>query len=163
MSLKKNLVSLMKKNNLTVNDLASITDISIPTIKRLRTRDDCNPTLDVLQKISTALNTNIDQLTKESKLPIFFQGEKIELDNTELFLFCIVENIFDFRPGNKLEFRIYRKNQNLTKYILCVENTLLETLSTDPKKFKAQNGSIVSLEDNQIKACITKQIEVHYD
>ena len=65
MTLRNNLICLMKERKSKIKELADLTGISEPTLKRLRTKE-CNPTLDVLIKLSRALNISVDELIPKS-------------------------------------------------------------------------------------------------
>lgn len=56
----------MKERGITINELSEHTGISIPTLKRLRTVDDANPTLDNLIKLANFFNLSLDDLTKNN-------------------------------------------------------------------------------------------------
>jgi len=163
MSIKENLVQLMSNNNVTVKELSLITDISEPTIKRLRTRDDSNPTLEVLQKLSKALNSDLDTLTRDNPLHIFFQGEKINFSMHPRFIYKILDDIFEFKAGNQLEFKEYEPGVRITKYIISDLYLLLQTIDANTLKFRDQNGVIAEFKPTNIKATITKLVEIKYD
>lgn len=65
MTLKNNLIRLMKAKKIKIKELACLAKISEPTLKRLRSKQ-CNPTLDVLVKLSHALRVGIDELIQDS-------------------------------------------------------------------------------------------------
>ena len=66
--LKENLTRLMKERGVTINVLSDSTGISIPKLKRLRTIENTNPTLDNLVKLSQFFTLSIDELTNLSKV-----------------------------------------------------------------------------------------------
>lgn len=65
MTLRRNLIQLMKERKVKIKELARLTKISEPTIKRLRVIENSNPTLDVLIKLSMALRVNINELIQK--------------------------------------------------------------------------------------------------
>ena len=96
MSLRENLIKKMREKSLKIKDLSQLTGISEPTLKRLRTDDSANPTLDVLMKLSTALSEPIDALiAKESeKIPIFRQGlDEMPANVPKRFIYFVLKYI----------------------------------------------------------------------
>ena len=62
--LKQNLAALMEKRKITIAELSEETGISVPTLKKLRTIDNSNPTLDSLTKLAEFFNVILDSLTR---------------------------------------------------------------------------------------------------
>lgn len=165
MSLRDRLVELMKEKKKTIKDLATETDISEPTLKKLRTKDDCNPTLDVLIKISRALDVPINQLIQESdNSPIFYQDSDIVIsDTTDDFIVVFTKNTFHFKNGAKAVFRKYKPGNNITKYIVYKNGKIMEKVDEKKSLFKNENQEIFSIEVKDIKGCILKELyEVNY-
>lgn len=165
MALKANLIKLMKEKGLTINDLASKTDISIPTLKRLRTRDDVNPTLDILLKLSKAFDLEISELIQEEiSIPIFYQDKTFSIakDISE-FILVFTRNTFNFLKGTRAVFKKYRAGDKITKYILNKEGNILEKINEEKMLFQDENFINYQINSDLVLAYIVKEIyEVNY-
>lgn len=166
MSLKDNLIKLMKRNSLKIKELSKLTGISEPTLKRLRTEDDTNPTLDVLIRLSQALDEPIDSLVSnfEVNLPVFSQNEKIKLGpKTNKFVVIITNSSFDLENGTKAVFEVYDGSQKITKFILGRDFKLYQKIDLEKSLYKDERGSMLILEKEQVFAIIVKELyEVDY-
>lgn len=166
MTLKTNLVTHMTNSKISIKELAEKTGISEPTLKRLRTHDNANPTLDVLMRLSTALNVSISDLIKaQVSTPTFYQEEKITLDeNTSEFIVIFTKNIFSFKPGGKAIFRRHSPGESITKYIINKEGNLFEKVTDSDKwLFRDNAKNNYSINESFISATIIKELyEVNY-
>jgi transcriptional regulator with XRE-family HTH domain len=166
MAIKDNLIRLMEEKKLTISELASLTDISIPSLKRLRTQK-CNPTLDVLIKLSQALNTTIGELIKDtSSIPTFQQDETIVLpESHDEFMFIFTRDTFSFKAGTKALFKKYSGKEKLTKYILYQNRIIMSRVNDqeDELIFRDEVQNLHSVHQKDISGFIIKQLyEVTY-
>ena len=67
MSLKDNLKRIMEEKRMSIPQLAHQTNISVATLKRLRSVDNANTTIDVLMKLSRTLSVPMEVLLKDNK------------------------------------------------------------------------------------------------
>lgn len=165
MALKTNLVTFMKKKGLSIKELAEKTCISEPTLKRLRTHTDANPTLDVLMRLSSALDVSVNDLIQtQGTTPIFYQGDKIALDDdTTEFIIVFTRNTFSFKPGSKAIFKKHIPGGSITKYIINQEEQLFEKVSDDKWLFRDEVHNNYSINEGFISAIIMKELyEVNY-
>lgn len=156
----------MKEKSLRIRELSFITGISEPTLKRLRTDNNSNPTLDVLMKLSSALEIPIDSLVSNTKdeLPIFMQDTKIHAENSpERFTMLITKKIFEFPVGTRVVFEKYSKNKLITKYIMGVDSKIYQKIDTELNQYLSDANKVVVIEKHQILAIINREIyEVDY-
>ncbi len=166
MSLKDNLIKIMKRNSLKIKELSKMTGISEPTLKRLRTEEEANPTLDVLIRLSQALDEPIDALVSnfEVNLPVFSQNEKIKLGpKTNKFVVIITDSSFDIENGTKAVFEVYDGLQKITKFILGRDFRLYLKIDVEKNLYKDERDSMVVIEKEQVFAIIVKELyEVDY-
>lgn len=165
MSLRERLLDLMKEKKKTIKDLAKETEISEPTLKRLRTKDDCNPTLDVLIKISRALDVPINQLIQETiNNPVFYQDSDMLMDDSiDEFIIVFTKDTFHFKNGSKAVFRKYKLGDSLTKYVVYKNGKVMEKVDEEKFLFKNEDQNIFSIELKDIKGYIIKELyEVNY-
>jgi len=166
MSLRENLIKKMREKSLKIKDLSQLTGISEPTLKRLRTDDSANPTLDVLMKLSTALSEPIDALiAKESeKIPIFRQGlDEMPANVPKRFIYFVLKKTFDIAAGTKAVFEQYSGKQKITKYVLGTDFKLYQKLDDNTGHYLTELQKVVVIENNQILAIINSEIyEVDY-
>ena len=166
MSLKDNLIKIMKRNSLKIKELSKMTGISEPTLKRLRTEEEANPTLDVLIRLSQALDEPIDALVSnfEVNLPVFSQNEKIKLGpKTNKFVVIITDSSFDIENGTKAVFEVYDGSQKITKFILGRDFRLYRKIDVEKNLYKDGRDSMVVIEKEQVFAIIVKELyEVDY-
>ncbi len=165
MTLKINLVSFMKNRKISIKDLSIDTGISEPTLKRLRTQPDANPTLDVLIRLSDALNVSVNELIEQkSGMPVFSYPEKINLPKgSSEFMIIFTQNCFSFKAGSKAIFRKYAANMSITKYIVNKQGKLFEKISDDQWLFRDEEHHNYSVNKNFIFAVILKELyEVSY-
>lgn len=165
MALRENLIKFMKNKGFTIKELASKTEISEPTLKRLRTNDDANPTLDVLIKISTALEVPIGNLIAEAESnPVFFMDKPIHLPKGIVeFTIIFTRDIFSFVKGNKAVFKKYNEAGSITKYILNKDGIIFEKINSENLLFRDEHFNNYSVTKDFILACIVKELyEVHY-
>lgn len=164
MPLRNNLIHLMKSKSLTISKLATMTDISIASLKRLRSME-CNPTLDILLKLSNALDVTVADLIKEnSTLATFYQDNEIMLSKGDKeFIFIFTRDTFGFKNGTKAIFKRYTGKENLTKYIIYKSKTILERIKDDEFLFKDEYQNLYCLNPQDISGFIIKQLyEVSY-
>jgi transcriptional regulator with XRE-family HTH domain len=167
MQLKENLIKLMEKKKLTIKELSDLTAISIPSLKRLRTQD-CNPTLDILIKLSKALDISIGELIIDSSsTPVFLQDEKIVIPTScQEFALIFNRDTFSFKSGARALFKRYTGNEKLTKYILHSSKGIMCKINddTDNLLFKDEFQKLHSIHQKDISGFIIKQLyEVIYD
>lgn len=166
MSLRENLIKKMREKSLKIKDLSLITGISEPTLKRLRTDDRANPTLDVLMKLSVALGEPIDALIAKisEKMPVFRQGlDKIPTNIPKKFILLIMTQTFDITAGTKALFEKYSGKQKITKYILGTDFKLYQKLDNNTGHYLSEKQTVIVLEHDQILAIINSEIyEVDY-
>lgn len=165
MSLKNNLVRLMREKEITIRSLAERTGISEPTLKRLRTYDAVNPTLDILMKLSSALSTSLPELIQnEIHDLIIKQGQPIILgDDTVEFVYVFTRNTFNFNKGTKAIFKKFTSKSPMTKFILNKNGDLLEKIDDNKFIFKNEECTNFAINQNDILAYIVKELyEVNY-
>lgn len=165
MSLKYNLLRCMKNKKMSIKELALETGISEPTLKRLRSQADANPTLDVLMRMAGALGVSINDLIQhENSYPVFYQGDPIVLvNNATEFMILFTKKIFSFQAGSKAIFKKYTPGGSVTKYIVNSEGKLFEKISDENWLFRDETNSNFLLNDNAIFAIILKELyEVNY-
>lgn len=166
MSLKENLKKKMKDKSLKVRELSSLTGISEPTLKRLRTDDNSNPTLDVLMKLSDALGTPIDSLVSSAHYttPIFKQDLKLDTENLpEKFIVLVTRKTFDLAAGTQVLFERYVEGKLITKYIVGTDSKIYQKLDNSLNQYLSDNQKVIVIERSQILAVINKEIyEVDY-
>lgn len=164
MSLKENIVRLMKEKEITIKELAAKTDISEATLKKLRTQS-CNPTLDVLIKLAGAFNISLTELVADKQsLPVFYQDNEIPPASYQKeFIFVFVRDTFVFKNGTKAVFRKYKSGDTVTKYIVYKSKVIMEKIKDDELLFKDEHQNLFSIEEQYISAVIIKQLyEVTY-
>ena len=165
MYLKSNLVRCMKNKKISIKDLAAKTGISEPTLKRLRTQIDANPTLDVLMRLATALSVSVNDLIQdEMQYPIFYQGDRVELaENVVEFMVFFTKKTFSFQPGSKAVFKKHAAGESITKYIVNNDGKLFEKISDEKCLFRDETNNNFSFNENAIFATILKELyEVNY-
>lgn len=166
MSLKENLIKKMKDKSLKIRELSSLTGISEPTLKRLRTDSHANPTLDVLMKLSNVLDVPIDALVSSSfdNIPTFEQGTLLDKEHTpEKFIMLILYKTFDLSPGTKVLFERYREDNVITKYIVGADSRIYKKLDSHINHYLSDKQSVVVIEKSQVLAVINREIyEVSY-
>lgn len=160
MSVKKNLVKYMQNRSLTVKELAHAASISEPTLKKLRTQDDSNPTLDVIMRISNALDISVNDLIEDhSSYPTVYQ-DKLDhskpLDNE--FIFIFVRDTFNFSKGAHTLFKRYYTNNTefLTKYILDIDGNIYKRIHG--LLFQNEHEEEIFVQEDSIFAYITKEL-----
>ncbi len=121
--LKQNLAALMEKRKITIAELSEETGISVPTLKKLRTIENSNPTLDSLTKLAEFFNVSLDSLTRQvheeegrysvplikyDRVKDYLNGDIKEIKtrinvekNTNNVTFCVISdvNLFSFNAG----------------------------------------------------------------
>lgn len=166
MSLRENLIKKMREKSLKIKELSLKTGISEPTLKRLRTDDNANPTLDVLMKLSAALSEPIDALVAKvsEKMPIFRQGlDKMPINIPKKFILLVMNRTFDITAGTKAVFEKYSGKQKITKYILGTDFKLYQKLDNNTGHYLTEEQNVIVLEHDQILAIINSEIyEVDY-
>lgn len=166
MSLKHNLIKYMRLREKTIKELSEMTDISEATLKRLRTIDDVNPTLDVLIKLGKALEITINELVSDNEsLKNYTLGiDIINPNNTqEEFVVVFQEDLYNFKAGTRAIFRRYAQDIPLTKYIIRENTDILKLLDANDLLFVDLQKNIISLQKDKITAYIVKQLyEVTY-
>jgi transcriptional regulator with XRE-family HTH domain len=165
MKLKQKLIELMQQHNMTIKELANNTDISEPTLKRLRTRDNCNPTLDVLTKLAEAFDIPLSELLEDqAEMPTFKQNDEIDLpNNTDKFIYIFTKDTFGFKNGTKAIFKKHTENSLPTKYIISKDGKIMEKTDEERMLFKNEDQDIFSMENKNILAFIIKELyEVNY-
>lgn len=165
MNLKENLIKLMKIKGLTIRELADKTEISEPTLKRLRSRDDANPTLDVLIKISTALDVPLSTLIEEKERSLLiYQGQNFSIPpDTSEFIFVFTKDTFSFPKGTKAVFKKYYYGDPITKYILDKKGGIFEKINGEKCLFRDEEFNNYSIDKDLILAYIVKELyEVNY-
>lgn len=165
MALKKNLISFMKEKDKSIRELAQQTGISEPTLKRLRTHNDANPTLDILMRIAKALNVSVNDLIQtQDPTPIFYLQNKIFLNNEiSEFIIVFTKNIFSFKAGSKAVFKKHGEKGPITKYIINKEGRLFEKIGEEKWLFRDETFNNYSINENFISAVIIKELyEVTY-
>lgn len=165
MSLKSNLSRLMKEKGLLIQDLANITKISVPTLKRLRSSEETNPTLDVLLRIASALDISLDSLIKrDDTMPCIRQGELPDFssDVTE-FILIFTHTTFSLLQGTRAIFKRYSPEDQITRFILTRSGEVFEKLDAARGLFQNESHVNFSIDKDQIFAVIIKEIyEVNY-
>ncbi len=164
MSLKNRIIRLMSEQNLTVKQLSDVTGISEPTLKRLRSLNDSNPTLDVLVRLSKGLKTSVSDLIQEqSVVDTYYQDDTSILNtNQKEFTLTFTKHVFGFRKGARAIFRKYELSNTITKYIIRTEDcAVLETLDKDKLYFKTSYGDLIFVDSSDIFAVILKEIYEH--
>lgn|GEM_PF-5134174 len=164
MSLKANLIKFMREKDITIRKLAKETGISEPTLKRLRTCDNANPTLDVLIKISTALQVPLPILIQsEPQNLVIHQGETMKIGDASEFIYIFIKDVFNFSKGTKAIFRKFTDKSPITKFILDKKGRLLEKVDEKKSLFRNENYENFSINYNDILAYIVKELfEVNY-
>lgn len=161
MSLKDNLIRIMKRNSLKIKDLSREAGISEPTLKRLRTDDNSNPTLDVLMRLSIALGEPIDVLVANisEEIPVFNQGVEIDVNNLpQKFIVLIMIKTFDIAAGTKALFEKYTGKQKITRYVLGVDAKIYQKLDNDFGHYLTEQQKVIAIEPSQILAIINSEI-----
>lgn len=165
MALKQNLIKCMKNKKMAIKDLATLTGISEPTLKRLRSQSDANPTLDVLTRIASALCVSVNDLIQEEcQTSVFYQGDTIEFTDTlDEFMILFTKKTFSFQAGSKAVFKKHAPGKPVTKYILNADGKLFEKISDEKWLFMDELHNNYSLNENVVFASILKEIyEVNY-
>jgi DNA-binding Xre family transcriptional regulator len=166
MALKENLIALMNEKKITIRELSNRTNISEPTLKKLRTSLKVNPTLDVLIKITKALDVSLNELIEsKSNFVTIVQGEKIAQHSSEIseFIYLFTKDTFNFTKGTKAIFRKYINGDVITKYVLSKDGMLYQKVENQESKFKDEKLDVYFLDANSILAYIIKELyEVNY-
>lgn len=155
----------MKNQKVSIKELAIETGVSEPTLKRLRTQPNTNPTLDVLTRLALALSVSINELIQVSnERPVFYQGEPIELgEDISEFMILFTKKTFSFQGGSKAVFRKHKQGNSVTKYIINTHGELFEKISDEKWLFRDQTFSNYSVREDNIFASILKELyEVNY-
>jgi len=155
----------MKKKNITIKTLSELTNISEATLKRLRTRDS-NPTIDVLIKLAKNLDVTLNELIGRmpSDVKTYYQGDSLILEECKKeCIFIFKKQTFNFRPGAKAIFRIYTGKEELTKYLLDKNGSVMKKVSSDPLIIENTEHKLYEIDKKDIIAYIIKQLyEVNY-
>lgn len=167
MSLKENLIRYMKNKNLQIKELSAETNISEPTLKRLRTQTNTNPTLDVLAKLATALEVTVNDLIQdEISISIFHQDQNslfnIENESSE-FILIFTKDTFSFKSGSKALFKKLMPGMPITKYIANKQGKILERVGENKWLYRDEKNNNYSVDVSFIFAVILKELyEVSY-
>lgn len=166
MSLKDNLKRIMEEKRMSIPQLAHQTNISVATLKRLRSVDNANTTIDVLMKLSRTLSVPMEVLLKDNKQVNVRQDTLTEIpDTAEEFIVSFTKPILSLRVGTKALFKRYSKGDQLTKYIVHKSGKILERVYTkeDDLLFRDDEGNVISVEQESIVGYIAKELyEVEY-
>lgn len=165
MTLRDNLIHYMKIRGLTIKDLSHITAISEPTLKRLRSKSNANPTLDVLMKISSALGISIDNLIHSENEPQIYKQDEAHTipKNLNEFILLFTRNTFNFHRGTKAVFKKHRPSDPITKYILTKDWKILEKVDQSQMLFQDEKFVQFCVMEDFIHACIVRELyEVNY-
>jgi transcriptional regulator with XRE-family HTH domain len=165
MALKDNLIKLMAEKKITIRELAEKTDISEPTLKRLRSSDDSNPTLEVLMKISTSLDITVNELIGDKqKVVTIYQDKEFHLaEDIKEFIFIFTKNTFSLLKGSKAVFKRYQTGDQITRYILNGKGVIFEKIDAQKSLFRDENLNNFSITPDSILAYIIKELyEVTY-
>lgn len=155
----------MKEKDKSIKELAKQTGISEPTLKRLRTHNSTNPTLDILMKIAKALNVSVNDLIQtQDPTPVFYQQSKIFLNNQiNEFIIIFTKSTFSFKAGSKAVFKKHTEKGPITKYIINQEGKLFEKVSEEKWLFRDEEFNNYSINESFISAVIVKELyEVIY-
>jgi transcriptional regulator with XRE-family HTH domain len=164
MALKENLVRYMKEKSLTIKELSKKTEISEPTLKRLRSKENTNPTLDVLMKISSILDIPVNNLiSKEQEIPLFYQDAPLPTEELNDFILSFTRDTFSFSKGTKAQFKKYTPGNPVTKYIINKDGFVFEKVDGEKWLFRDEKHNNYSIDQALILAYIVKEIfEVNY-
>jgi transcriptional regulator with XRE-family HTH domain len=165
MALKDNLIKFMKEKKLTIRALSERTQISEPTLKRLRSKDGTNPTIDILIKIASELNVSVNQLIENNEArPVLYQGNPLILDpKINEFIYIFTEKTFNFKKSTRAIFKKYQAGNPLTKYIINKEGQIFERVEGEKWIYADKELNNYSIDNEFIFAYIIKQLyEVNY-
>ena len=172
MSLRENLINHMKSRKITIPELSSTTGISVQTLKRLRSKSESNPTLEVLQKLSEGLGISLSDLIIDNKTYADHQistniDSSIDINDhiPDEFIVYITHEFFDLNPGTRAIFKKFTPGDKVTKYVIDRNGTILQLYKNENDEIQAiskKNGMVITDQTN-IYACIKKEIyEVSY-
>lgn len=165
-ALKENLLLLMKEKGYTIDQLHDISGISKPTIKNLRTGKG-SPGIDVIIKLSQAFNIEYAELLKTRQTQnIIYQNSPFDPTNIKTnnqFTYIFQEQTFEFEPLTKAIFKPYKKKDNLTKFIMYIDGSIMQTISADKLLFMDIGEQLFSIKADDILAVIQKiKYEINY-
>ena len=172
MSLRENLINHMKARKITIPELSGTTGISVQTLKRLRSKSESNPTLDVLQRLSEGLGISLSELIVDSKNASDFQvsaSSDFTIDLNEdiphEFIVYITRDFFDLNPGTRAIFKKFTPGDKITKYFIDKNGLILQLYKNENDEIHAisKNNGMIITDQTNIYACIKKEIyEVSY-
>lgn len=157
-NIQENLKKQMQIKGLTIKELERLSDVSEPTIKRLRTQPvSPNTSIDVINNLANALNISLMDFINAPPSDMAVENEKEQ--NDDGFIYKFKEKVFEFPAGSKAFFKNYDPSSTkLTKYFFDKDYKLYMLVSKNEKIVaKNTSGELTSLATSEILAVISKR------